>query len=307
MVRLPKRAAVQVPTIRLNFHTLRYPNYAIRDAFFAFRSAFVNLEPQNLYCMNAIIIEDEKLVARELIYKIGEIDPDLKIIEVLPSVKTALRWFGENAEPDVVFADIQLADGVSFEIFDKFQLTCPIIFTTSYNEYAIRAFKVNGIDYLLKPVEPDDLAKAIDKVKQFNKKASKSSLDIHLLMEMLQTGSSPKPVFKEQFLCNYRNAWVPVKVADIAYFKYETVVFVFTKNNEKYAFDAETMDEIEAMLDPDVFYRLNRQYIVNMGAIQRVWGIEGAKLMVKLKEPHQAVEIDISRQKAPIFKKWLEK
>lgn len=257
--------------------------------------------------MTAIVIEDEKLVARELIYKINEIDPDIKIIETLPSVKTALRWFGENAEPDVVFADIQLADGVSFEIFEKFQLTCPIIFTTSYNEYAIKAFKVNGIDYLLKPVDPDDLAKAIEKVKTLTKKSSKAGVDIQLLMQMLQTGQTPKAPYKEQFLCNHRNAWVPVKATDIAYFKYETVVFVFTKNNEKYAFDAETMDEIEEMLDPDVFYRANRQFLVNIDSIQRVWGIEGSKLMVKLKEPHQAVEIDISRQKAPVFKKWLEK
>jgi len=213
--------------------------------------------------MNALIIEDEKLVARELIYKIGEIDPNIKILETLPSVKTALRWFGENAEPDVVFADIQLADGVSFEIFEKFKLTCPIIFTTSYNEYAIKAFRVNGVDYLLRPVEPKDLEKAIDKVKNLNKKSSKTGMDLRVLMEMLQTGSSPKVVYKEQFLCNYRNAWVPVKTSDIAYFNYDAVVFVFTKNNEKYIIDSDTMDELEEILDPSQFYRVNRQYIVN--------------------------------------------
>lgn len=256
--------------------------------------------------MNAIIIEDEKLVARELTIKIAKVDPTLKVLEVLPSVKTAINWFAENAEPDVVFADIQLADGVSFEIFEKYKLNCPIIFITSYNEFAIRAFKVNGIDYLLKPVELKDLEKAIEKAKTINQKQAKSSLDLNKLMEMLQTGNAPKVTFKEQFLCNFRNAWVPVKAKDIAYFYYESIVHIVTKSNEKFSLD-DTMDEIEMMLDPDVFYRINRQYIVNKDMIQRVWGLENLKLMVKLKEPHQAVEIDISRQKAPVFKKWLEK
>ncbi|MFN3849961.1 MAG: LytR/AlgR family response regulator transcription factor [Spirosomataceae bacterium] len=257
--------------------------------------------------MNAIIIEDEKLVAKELTIKIAEADADLKILDILPSVKTALRWLGENAEPDLIFADIQLSDGVSFEIFEKFNLTCPIIFTTSYNEYAIKAFKVNGIDYLLKPVEPEDLQNAIQKAKNINKNQSKSSLDINRLVEMLQSGSSGKQVYKEHFLCSHRNAWVPIKTNDIAFFNYDSLVFIHTKSNEKYVVDGDTMDEIEGMLDPNKFYRVNRQFIVNIDAISRVWGLENSKLMLKLKEPYQSVEIDISRQKAPIFKKWLEK
>ncbi|MFN8356013.1 MAG: LytTR family DNA-binding domain-containing protein [Spirosomataceae bacterium] len=257
--------------------------------------------------MNAIIIEDEKLVAKELIFKIAEIEPTMKILEVLPSVKTALNWLGNNAEPDVIFADIQLADGVSFEIFEKFQLNCPIIFTTSYNEYAIKAFKVNGIDYLLKPVEPEDLEKAIQKAKNISKSQSKSPLDINRLVEMLQSGASVKPAYKEHFLCSHRNAWVPIKTSDVAFFNYDSLVFIHTKANEKYVVDGDTMDEIETMLDPDKFYRVNRQFIVNIDAINRVWGIENSKLKLKLKEPYQAIEVDISRQKAPIFKKWLEK
>lgn len=159
--------------------------------------------------MNAFIIEDEKLVAKELCFKIAEAAPDLKILGVLPSVKTALNWFANNAEPDMIFADIQLSDGVSFEIFEKFQINCPIIFTTSYNEFAIKAFKVNGIDYLLKPVEPEDLGKAIQKTKNINKKQSGFSVDLNRLFEMLQSGSARKPPYKEHFLCTHRNAWVP--------------------------------------------------------------------------------------------------
>lgn len=257
--------------------------------------------------MNAVIIEDEKLVAKELIMKIAEIDASLKILEILPSVKTALKWFGENAEPDVVFADIQLADGVSFEIFEKFSISCPIIFTTSYNEYAIRAFKVNGIDYLLKPVEPEELEKAIEKAKKIKKNTAKSALDLNSLVEMLKSGENTKPVYKEHFLCSHRNAWIPVKTDEIAYFIYDTLIYAATKNNEKYSMDYESLDEVEEMLNPSQFFRVNRQFIVNRSSVQKVWGIENSKMMVKLKEPNQAIEIDLSRQKATIFKKWLEK
>jgi two-component system, LytTR family, response regulator LytT len=257
--------------------------------------------------MNAVIIEDEKLVAKELSMKIAEIDTDLTIWAILSSVKTALKWFGENAEPDVVFADIQLADGVSFEIFEKFQLQCPIIFITSYNEYAIKAFKVNGIDYLLKPVEPEELKKAIEKAKKIKKNTSKPSIDLNNLVEMLKSGEKVKTVYKEHFLCIHRNAWVPIKTEEMAFFMYDTLIYVCTKTHEKYNMDFESLDEIEEMLDPDLFFRVNRQFIVSRNAVQRVWGIENSKMMVKLKDPHQNIEIDMSRQKAPVFKKWLEK
>ena len=257
--------------------------------------------------MNVIIVEDEKLVAKELSMKIAEIDANLIILAVLPSVKTALKWLGENTEPDMIFADIQLADGVSFEIFEKFQLSCPVIFITSYNEYAIRAFKVNGIDYLLKPVEPEELSKAIEKAKKINKNLSKPSIDIDQLIEMLNAGENSKTVYKETFLCNYRNAWIPIKTEEMAYLMYDALIYVCTKTHEKYNMDFESLDEIEEMLDPNLFFRVNRQIIVNRNAVQKVWGIENSKMMVKLKEPHQNIEVDLSRQKALVFKKWLEK
>ena len=257
--------------------------------------------------MNVIIVEYEKLVAKELSMKIAEIDANLIILAVLPSVKTALKWLGENTEPDMIFADIQLADGVSFEIFEKFQLSCPVIFITSYNEYAIRAFKVNGIDYLLKPVEPEELSKAIEKAKKINKNLSKPSIDIDQLIEMLNAGENSKTVYKETFLCNYRNAWIPIKTEEMAYLMYDALIYVCTKTHEKYNMDFESLDEIEEMLDPNLFFRVNRQIIVNRNAVQKVWGIENSKMMVKLKEPHQNIEVDLSRQKAPVFKKWLEK
>jgi two-component system, LytTR family, response regulator LytT len=257
--------------------------------------------------MNAIIIEDEKLVAKELSMKITKIDPSIKIVQVLRSVKSALRWFTENTEPDVVFADIQLSDGISFEIFDKMPLNCSIIFITSFNEYAIRAFKVNGIDYLLKPVEPKELEKAIEKVKKINKVNAKPAFDITDLVEIFKNNESQKSIYKKTFLCNYLNAWVPVKTDEIAYFVFDVVIYGMTTKKEKYMIDSISMDEVEEMLNPDKFFRVNRQFIVNKTCVLKLWGIENYKMKVKLKDPHQAIEIDMSRHKSPIFKKWLEK
>lgn len=257
--------------------------------------------------MNAIIIEDEKLVARELVASIAEIDAGVNLIEILSSVKTAMRWFAENPEPDLVFADIQLSDGVSFDIFDKFKLTCPIIFTTAYNEYAIRAFKVNGIDYLLKPVELDELQRAIDKAKNIVRSKSKVSLDLTKLVEALGSSNSGRNTYKEYFLGNLRNSLVPVKTQEVAFFTRETINFFVTKAGDKYILDMDTLDEVEVLLDPDVFYRANRQMIINIEAIQSVKNLANGKLILKLKSPNHSFEIDISRDKAPVFRRWLEK
>jgi two-component SAPR family response regulator len=155
--------------------------------------------------MKAIIIEDETLIARELKGKIAGVAPDVTIIDTLPSVKTANRWLMENAEPDFVFADIQLSDGVSFEIFERYELQCPIIFTTAYDEYAIRAFKVNGIDYLLKPVDVIELKTAIDKCRHRVENKAKLPSSIQELMQVLQHPDKEKKIYKEKFVVNIRN------------------------------------------------------------------------------------------------------
>ncbi|GAB2596002.1 LytR/AlgR family response regulator transcription factor [Spirosoma areae] len=257
--------------------------------------------------MNALIIEDEKLVALELIASITEVDPGVKIAGTVNSVKTALRWFAENAEPDVIFADIQLADGVSFTIFDKFQLSCPVIFTTAYNEYAIQAFKANGIDYLLKPVDWDELRRAITKARTLTKTQGKIAVDIHKLMEALNTPTGAKPTFKEHFLGNARNSWIPVNVSEVAYFTRDQLNFMVTNTNERYILDYDTLDEIESLLNPDQFYRANRHCIINLNAVRSVKGLANLKLNLKLKAPNHSFDIEISRDKAPSFKKWLEK
>ncbi len=256
--------------------------------------------------MRALIIEDENLIARELKNKISSVSSDVDVIEVLPSLKTARKWFLENAEPDLIFADIQLSDGVSFEIFERYELKCPVVFTTAYDEYAIRAFKVNGVDYLLKPVDIDDLKKAIDKCRNLHEQKTKLPANLQELMQVLQQPANGKPLYKEKFVVNVRNNWIPILTKDIACFARENLNYIFTFSGEKYIVDYVTLEEIEELLDPKIFYRANRQAIVHIDSIQSVKPHENQKLTLTLKAPLK-MEQDISREKAPGFKKWFDR
>lgn len=256
--------------------------------------------------IKALIIEDETLIAKELQFKIKEITSEIDIIAVLPSVKSASRWFLENSEPDLIFADIQLSDGTSFEVFQKFQLTCPVIFTTAYDEYAIQAFKVNGMDYLLKPVDNEQLAKAIHKCQSIIESKSNYPMDLNQLIQFLQQKEPVKSKFKESIIVNHRKQWVPIRVKEIAHLCKDSVLYVYTFSGEKYVLDFETLEELEELLDPDYFYRANRQSIINIQAIASVKPRENQKLTVSLKAPLKD-EVDISREKAPSFKKWLDR
>lgn len=256
--------------------------------------------------MKAIIIEDEALIARELKNKISSVAPDVTIIQILPSVKTANRWLMENAEPDMVFADIQLSDGISFEIFERYELKYPVVFTTAYDEYAIRAFKVNGVDYLLKPVDVDELKKAIDKCRTVVENKSRLPSNLQELMQVLQNPERHKKIYKEKFVVNMRNTWIPVLTKDIACFVRDNLNYLYTFSGEKYITDYVTLEEIEDLLDPDMFYRANRQSIIHIDGIQSIKPHENQKLTLTLKAPLK-MEQDISREKAPSFKKWFEK
>lgn len=254
--------------------------------------------------IKAVIVEDEQLIARELSNKIASVADDVQIVEILPSLKTAKKWFMQNAEPDLLFMDIQLSDGVSFELFDHFQLSCPVIFTTAYDEYAIRAFKVNGIDYLLKPVDEDDLGKAIAKYRNLAERKQSAPADMKQLITSL--ANPQQHLYKEKFIVNVRNNWIPVDTKDIACFVRENLNYLYTFSGEKYILDYTTLEDIEELLDPRIFYRANRQHIIHINAIQSVKPHENQKLSVFLKAPLK-MEVDISREKAPAFKKWFDR
>jgi DNA-binding LytR/AlgR family response regulator len=255
--------------------------------------------------MKAIIIEDEALIAKELQDKLNMVATDVDVIEILPSLKTAKKWFMQNAEPDVLFVDVQLSDGVSFDLFDIYQITCPVIFTTAYDEYALRAFKVNGIDYLLKPVDKNELKKAVDRCRNLLENKKAASPDIHTLIQGIKQGNNSS-LYKEKFIVNVRNNWIPVNTNNIACFMRDNLNYLYTFNNEKYILEYATLEDIEELLDPRKFYRANRQYIVHMDAIQSVKPQENSKLTITLRTPLK-FEIDISREKAPLFKKWFDR
>jgi DNA-binding LytR/AlgR family response regulator len=254
--------------------------------------------------IKAVIIEDEQLIAKELVNKIAAVAADVVIIEILPSLKTAKKWFMQNAEPDLLFMDIQLSDGVSFELFEHFKLACPVIFTTAYDDYAIRAFKVNGIDYLLKPVDESDLQKAIDKCRNLLNTKTSFPGDMQQLMASLAVPQ--QNLFKEKFIVNVRNNWIPVDTKDIACFVRDNLNYLYTFTGEKFILDYTTLEDIEELLDPKIFYRANRQSIIHINAIQSVKPHENQKLSVFLKAPLK-MEVDISREKAPAFKKWFDR
>jgi DNA-binding LytR/AlgR family response regulator len=254
--------------------------------------------------IKAVIIEDEQLIARELTNKIAAVSSEVEVLEILPSLKTARRWLMQNAEPDLFFMDIQLSDGVSFELFDEFRLSAPVIFTTAYDEYAIRAFKVNGIDYLLKPVDEEDLRKAIDKAKALATSQSALPVDMKQLMQALANPGAS--LYKEKFIVHQRNSWIPVSAKDVACFVRDNLNYLYTFSGEKYILDYTTLEDIEQLIDPKLFYRANRQTIIHIDAIQNVKPHENQKLSVFLKGPLK-MEIDISREKAPAFKKWFDR
>ena len=256
--------------------------------------------------MNALIVEDEKLVAQELVAKIRLVAPDIEVLGVCASLRTASRWLEEHSEPDLFFMDIQLSDGTSFELFNRFQLQAPVVFTTAYDEYAIRAFKVNGVDYLLKPVDTTELRHAIDKCRKMrfaDPTLDAAPPDVQRLIRML---SQARPAYKEQFLVKYRTQLIPVKTGEIAYFQRDTLLYLVAFDGTRYALDYDTLDEVEDLLDPGQFYRVNRQFIVNLAAVGSLKPGMLSKMTLRLKEPLR-VEMELSREKAPAFRRWLDR
>jgi DNA-binding LytR/AlgR family response regulator len=249
--------------------------------------------------MNILIIEDEPWAAKDLQNLILKLEPEVKILGVMSSVAGSRKWLGEHTPPDLIFSDIQLSDGLSFEIFETLQVPCPIIFTTAYDDFAIRAFKLNSIDYLLKPIDEKELYAALTKYKTFNAGA----LVEEELRSMMVNWGQPTKKYKERFLTIHRNALVPVGLNDVAFFHKEELIYLHTINGDKFISDHQTMDEIESLLNPTLFFRVNRQYIIHVQSVDRVKTTHKG-LTVQLKTT-SSTEIDISREKATAFKSWL--
>jgi len=256
--------------------------------------------------MKAVIIEDERLVAEEMKSAIQQVAPHVDVICVLPSLKQARTWLDNNALPDFFFMDIKLADGISFELFDTHKITVPVIFCTAYEEYAVRAFKVSGVDYLLKPVQEEELAIAIEKVSVIYKEKVQVIPDIKVLIDQFKTAADKKNQYRERFIVNSHNKWTPVETQDIAMIQRETLNYLYRFNGDKLIYDYTPMEEIEEVLDPGIFFRANRQTIINIKAIHTVKPLSNQKVLVYLHPPFKD-PIDVSREKAPLLRKWLDR
>lgn len=251
--------------------------------------------------MRILIIEDEAKTARELERNIREVYPEAEIAALLQSIRGSVKWLGENASPDLIFSDIQLADGLSFEIFKTVDPKAPIVFCTAFDQYAIEAFQTSGIDYLLKPIDKSKLKQSLEKYGKMKAVFSpeENRQEIAAMLQQLDG-------FRQTILVHSREKTIPVRVADIAYLHFELgSVYLMTFENSKY-FVPYTLDELEAMFNPDLFFRANRQFIVNRKAVLEVEHYEGRRMLLQLKQSvHQ--DIIISKVKAPLLLRWMEK
>lgn len=249
--------------------------------------------------MKALIIEDEVLAAQSLQKLITEVAPDTEIIGVLQSIEESVAWFDENPMPDLVFMDIHLADGSSFAIFEQTQITCPIIFTTAYDEYALKAFEVSSIDYLLKPINRNDLMRAMNK---YNNLVSAKSFDSQSLLEVIQKFKTNKN-YRSCFLVPERDKLIPLPTANIAFIYIgDKSVKTITLDEHTY-YMSQTLDEIMSQLNPNDFFRANRQFIVSRKAIKdmTIWFGNKLSLNLLVKIPE---DIIISKAKVAEFKTW---
>lgn len=254
--------------------------------------------------MKILIVEDEDLAVKKLEKTIRTIDPEIEIMGVTESIQSSVEWLQNHDHPDLIFMDIELADGQSFEIFNMTEVKSPVIFVTSYDEYALKAFKVNSVDYLLKPIQKDELELALNKYRKLTVN-NPYGLNVENLVKELQSKLQPKE-YRTRFLVKHLQKLVSVEVNDIAYFYSDgRLNFFKTLDNKRYLVDY-LMDELEQMLDPRRYFRINRSFFVSIESIDKIEDYFGFRLILQLK-PTIDKEVIVSREKVSDFKKWMGK
>lgn len=259
--------------------------------------------------MKILIVEDEELAVKKIRKTLAGVEPDAEVVAVTDSILSTVNWLEENQAPDLILMDIELSDGQSFEIFNQTTIKSPVIFTTSYDEYALKAFKVNSIDYLLKPIQKEDLEAALQKLKQmkdlYKKEDPKADVTIDSLVKELQQKLQPKE-FRKRFLVKHAQKLVSIEVDEIAYFFSDgRLNFFKTYDNKKFVVDY-TMDELEDMLDPDKYFRISRSFYISVNSVDQIHDYFGNRLMLQLK-PTVDKESIVSREKVTDFKRWMGK
>lgn len=250
--------------------------------------------------MRIIIIEDEKPAARLLQRKVEKLG--LQVETMLHSVEEALQWFQKNQHPDLIFLDIQLSDGLSFEIFEQIEIKSAVIFTTAFDEYALRAFKLNSIDYLLKPIDEEDLEIAITKFKNQFQKSSISSLDFEAIKRMLINPSEKS--YKQRFTIKIGEHLKMIPIDEVeCFFSENKGTYLHTSDNRDYLLDT-TLEQLESELNPKDFFRVNRKFIIPLKTIKDIVVYSNSRLKVIL-PTYKADEVIVSREKVNDFKEWL--
>ena len=249
--------------------------------------------------MKVLIIEDEKPASQKLIRLLEELNPDIEIIDVLKSVEQSINWFLHNPKPDLIFMDIQLEDGVCFEIFENKPIQTPTIFTTAYDEYTLKAFKVNSVDYLLKPIDSDELKYAINKFDTHYKQNDDAKLES--IINQLQ------PNTKERFLIKIGEHYKSVQTSIInCFYIKERCNFIHVNEGRNYPIDY-SLDKIEQLIDSKSFFRINRNLIINYSAIQDIIAYSSNRLKIIVKNWTEKEDIIVSRERVSDFKEWMDR
>lgn len=258
--------------------------------------------------MQILIIEDERLAMEKLIATIRQIDTSYEIVGTLDSIETSVAWLKTHAPPDIILMDIELADGQSFEIFNQVEVKSPIIFTTSYDEFAIKAFSVNSIDYILKPVKKDALAAGFRKLIQLKSAYAQKLVELPdfkaIFREIKEEAVSKE--YRRRFLVKHGQRLVSIDVENISFFYTdEKLNFFKTKDNLKYIVDY-TMDELETFVDPKRYFRINRQFLIAIDGVRNMHNYFNGRILLQL-TPDIDKEVIISRERVNDFKDWMGK
>jgi two-component system LytT family response regulator len=253
--------------------------------------------------MKVVIIEDELPAANRLAKLLQQYSDEVDIVHKADSIEASVRYLSLGQNIDLIFMDIQLADGLSFDIFEKVKVTTPVIFTTAFDQYTLKAFKVNSIDYLLKPVKKEELAAAIDKYKKLSQAKQPAMPDISKLLEAMSAGEQQSK-YKKRFAVKYGEHLKTISIEEAAYFYTEDKInFLTTKEGRRYTIDF-NLDSLESMLDPHIFFRINRQYIIGIHSIAEMFSYSKSRVLVKLNPPAKHETI-VSTERSGDFKLWL--
>jgi len=248
--------------------------------------------------MQVIIFEDEKLASDRLIQVLKEIRPDVEVSMTMKSVEAAILWLQNNDQPDLIISDIQLLDGESFEIFTQVKVDCPVIFTTAYDEYAIKAFEVNSIDYLLKPIQKEKLSQALTK---YDTRKPSTGIDLKEIQSLIKG----ELTYKSRFLVKLGQRIKAVPVEKIAYFfSKDKLSYLVTFEGQKLPVD-QTLEELDGLLNPKHFFRVNRQFLVHFDGVADIHPYFKGRVKLIL-DPPSELDIVVSSEKTPVFKKWLD-